>query len=533
LNGNRRGAVQFPAGGTKAFTKSCPVRIFALACALWLAVAWQCGAAPQAQARRPTEIAVPMAEPGVAHFPQDQAIPSPVLAEMYRAELGKAYDPVVADQLDGAHQLLEKYVVTRSSASRKRIVQSLDAIKLSPDILGRLCRIRSDWPDLSAGGVFYVNQKTGAYPVRYFMGVPKGYDRTKSWPVAVTLVSAAPFLSDPPPDAQRVVELYTGWIQTELAKHPDALVLMPLLSLGELYGPSYAGMHSVMEPLFDAANHANIDPTRVYLAGISAGAQAAWNLALHQPTYFAAFDPLAGSAEADWQQIRLMNLRNVLPVVWHDDDDKTLKVNFSKSLVNALKSMKIDVDFLETKGIGHLPTSEIVETEYRKMRQRVRPLYPPQVWVQTNRPDVSFNRVDWVQIYQQLNTGKSQRLFFPRSSGYMEIYPSTCSIKAEIRNNVIEASTDNVDTLRFYVNDQMVNFAAPVTVRINKIQKFKGLLKPSVEEMLRDQTVLGRGWRYFTAVIDLSMTDHPVAATLPATRPLQRGRIIVGPSVND
>jgi len=509
------------------------VKLFALACALSLMVTSQSGAAPQVQSRRPAEIAVPVAEPGIVHFPQDQAIAPPVLAEMYRTELGKAYDPAAANQLESAHQLLEKYFATRSSAGRKRIVQSLEATKLSADVLGRLCRIRSDWPDLSAGGVFYVNQKTGPYPVRYFLGVPKGYDRTKPYPLAVTLVSASAFLTEPPPDAKRVIELYTGWIQTELAKHSDALVLMPLLSLNELYGPSYAGMHSVMEPIFDAANHANVDPARVYLAGISAGAQAAWNLALHYPTYFAAFDPLAGAAAEDWQRIRLMNLRNVLPVVWHDDDDKSIKVNFAKSLVTELKSMKIDVDFLETKGVGHLPTSEIVETEYQKMRQRTRTLYPSQVWLQTNRPDVSFNRIDWVQIYQQLNTGKSQRLFFPRSSGYMEIYPNSCSLKAEIRNNTIEATTDNVDTLRFYVNDQMVNFAAPVTVRVNKIQKFTGLLKPSIEEMLRDQTILGRGRRYFTAVIDISMIAHAAPTTIPTTRPTTRGRIIVGPSGND
>jgi len=61
------------------------------------------------------------------------------------------------------------------------------------------------------------------------------------------------------------------------------------------------------------------------------------------------------------------------------------------------------------------------------------------------------------------------------------------------------------------------------------MQKFKAMLKPSVEEMLRDQLVVGRGWRYFTAVIDISMVTHDPPKTLPATRPLQKGRIIVGP----
>ena len=42
---------------------------------------------------------------------------------------------------------------------------------------------------------------------------------------------------------------------------------MPLLNLDELYGPSYAGMNSVIQPLLHAAGRANVDPARVYLIG--------------------------------------------------------------------------------------------------------------------------------------------------------------------------------------------------------------------------------------------------------------------------
>ena len=62
--------------------------------------------------------------------------------------------------------------------------------------------------------------------------------------------------------------------------------------------------------------------------------------------------------------------------------------------------------------------------------------------------------------------------------------------------------------------------------------------------MLKDQLFLGRGWRYFTGVIDIDVTKHaefkpptkpanqataarPGATTGPTTR---KGRIIVGPS---
>jgi hypothetical protein len=47
--------------------------------------------------------------------------------------------------------------------------------------------------------------------------------------------------------------------------------------------------------------------------------------------------------------------------------------------------------------------------------------------------------------------------------------------------------------------------------------------------MLKDQLFLGRGWRYFTGVIDVELVDRPT--TRPTIRPTTgKGRIIVGPS---
>lgn len=483
-----------------------------------------------AAGRRPA-IAVPTSEPGANRPATQETIPKAALLPMYAAELGNAYDPVLADSLYEAHRLLEQYFEVNSAGERKLLVRQLEATKIDPNILGRLCRIRMHWPALAGGGVFYINQKKGPFDVRYFLGVPKTYDRGRPWPLVIKLPGAAAFLTTPPPDAKQVVDIYTGWIKEELSKHGDALVLMPLLNLDELYGPSYAGMNSVIEPMLDAADRANVDPAQVYMVGHSMAAHAVWNLALHYPTYFAAVNPLAGGATADWQRLRLMNLRNVLPVVWHDDDDTVIKVGFSKSLVTSLRNLKVPVEFDETRGVGHAPTEQIAEDEYQKMRRQVRNLYPPQVWLQTDRPDIVFNRNDWVQIYQEDDPGKERRLYFRIGTGHMTVYTNPCSVKAEVHGNRIDATADNVDTLRFYVNDQMANLAEPITVAINRKVKFKGTVKPSAEEMLRDQLFVGRGWRYYTAAIDIGLADHPstALATRPSTRPLHKGRILVGP----
>src|SRR5205823_13857898 len=145
-------------------------------------------------------------------------------------------------------------------------------------------------------------------------------------------------------DVQRT---YTGWMSDELKSHPDALCIMPLLNLDELWGPSYAGMNSVIQPMLHVATRCNVDPARVYMVGHSMSAHAVWNLALNYPTYFAAINPLAGGAGNDWQRLRFMNLRNIFPVIWHDADDQVIKVESSRGIVNVLKRMKIPYDYTE------------------------------------------------------------------------------------------------------------------------------------------------------------------------------------------
>jgi len=190
--------------------------------------------------------------------------------------------------------------------------------------------------------------------------------------------------------------------------------------------------------------------------------------------------------------------------------------------VNAIKKLKLDIDYEETKGVEHTPSEEIAETAYRKMRARTRELYPQQIWLQSNRPDTLFNRADWVQVYQSLNPGKEQRLLLRRGSGQIRLNQNSFRVDASIASpNHIEIKTDNVQTMRLYFNDRLVDLKKPVTVTVNKKPRFEGLVKPSVEEMLNDQLFLGRGWRYYTAVLDLDLAPSS-STTRPTTAPALR-----------
>jgi hypothetical protein len=444
------------------------------------------------------------------------------LSGMYRSELGVLFDPSSVQHLYDAHKLLEKYFTADSSDQRKTIVEQLDATGLSPTVLGRILRLRMGWQALTPG-VYFINQKSGPYAIRYFLGVPRGYDVTHSWPLVVKLPTANAFLTDPPPDADAVARIYSQWINDELADHPDALVLMPLLNLDELYGPGTIGMNLVIQPILNAAGQANIDPARVYLIGHSMAAHAVWNIAIHYPTYFAAINPLAGSADQVWQRIRLGDLRNILVVVWHDASDTVVKVDESRAIVRYLRGMKYDVDYDETQSIGHAPTPQILEQEYTKMRARTRALYPHELYVQSDSPDTIFNRIDWLQIYQPLDGGLLSHLIFAHGSSGISIYRNGFRADAtQSAPNTISIDTTNVETLRIYLNDQMVDFDKPVTVMVNGKSRFSDLVKQSTDEMLKDQIFLGRGWRYFTGIIDLDLTEP---TTRPSSRPTTRAPI--------
>ena len=456
-------------------------------------------------------------QPGGIAIAND-AIPADQLEKIDSRELGNTWRADLAPKLKQAHELLEKYFAAKSTPERAIVVKELEATKIDPSILSRLCRIRLYWPQID-GGVYYINEKVGPHQVMYFVGVPKGYDRGISWPLVIKLPAEHMFVTNPRPGPEEVTKIYTDWIRDELQKHPDAVVLMPVLNLDELWGPSYAGVNSVIQPMYHIVGRLNIDPARIYLLGHAMSAHATWNLALHYPTYFAAINPMAGGTGGAWQKVRIVGLRNIFCVVWHDADDTQIKVEASREMVKILRNLKYDVDYEETKGVGHAPTDEIAERLYQKMRSRTRELYPKEVAHGSNRPDALYNRNDWIQVYQMLNPGEEKKFRIQYSSGTMTQTANSYKISAAITApNKIEVKSENVESMRFYLSDQMVDLARSITVLVNGRVRFEGKAQPSLEEMLKDQQYLGRGWRYFTALVDVDFSGLG-GATRPTTRP--------------
>jgi hypothetical protein len=457
---------------------------------------------------------------------QSPTLAPEVLAKLYQAELGDRYSDAALPKLQSAHALIERWFTESSSGVKKQIAAEIDALKLNRSDIGKLARIRSQWTSL-APGVYYINTKNGPSDVRYFLGIPVQYDVTKDWPLVIRLPAANAFLTQPPPDAKQVEQIYSEWMTRELAAHPDAIVVMPLLNLDELYGPGPVGMNLVIQPMLDAASRANIDPSRVYLIGHSMAAHAVWNLAIHYPTFFAAINPLAGGAHDAWQRIRMGNLQNIFTVVWSDASDDVVKVDESREIVRYLRSMKYDVDYTETRDLGHEPSATVLDEEYQKLRGRQRELYPKQVYLQSNNFDTILNRADWIQIYQALAPGEQAKVQFSRGSQGMYVYANSFRVMGEVADrHTIKLTTRNVQLVRIYLNDEMVDMDQPVTIIANGVTRFSGIVPQSTDEMLKDQQFLGRGWRYYTGLVDLDLSE---AVSRPTTAPSHAPIEYIGP----
>ncbi len=434
---------------------------------------------------------------------------------MIAREIGPLYRPQDAPKLLAAHELIEQFFADPDS--RKQTAAALASTGIDPNVLGRLVRLRVKWPALPPG-VYYINEHVGTSDVVYFLGLPKGYDRTVAWPLVIKLPTASAFVIPPLPSADQVQQIYTTWITDELARHPDAVVLMPLLNLGDRYGPTNEGMNRVIAPLQHVMGIVNVDPQRVYLVGYAMSAFSVWDLALHEPTYFAAFDALAGPVTADWQRLRVRNLRNVLPVVWHDTDDNVVSVNTARSIVDSLRRLKCDVVYEETQHIGHNPGADIDSRLYDTMRQRVRELYPKHVSLQSDRIEPMYNRNDWVRIDQPAEPGKERRLLLPAVKGRITLYGNPFMVDATlVSDRKIKVASDNAESFRLYLNDQMIDFSRSISVNVNGRTRFEGYVKPSVTEMLNDQLFLGRGWRYFTAVVNIDFGEPATGPVAPTT----------------
>ncbi|MFT5411818.1 MAG: putative peptidase [Verrucomicrobiales bacterium] len=100
---------------------------------------------------------------------------------------------------------------------------------------------------------------------------------------------------------------------------------------------------------FIADKQNQVDPKRIYVAGLSMGGYGTWDAIQRRPELFAAAVPICGGGDK-----RLAKKIAKIPTwAWHGDKDGVIKPSRSRDMVAAIKAAGGSPQYTEVEGRGH------------------------------------------------------------------------------------------------------------------------------------------------------------------------------------
>ena len=201
-----------------------------------------------------------------------------------------------------------------------------------------------------------------SYP--YSVYVPRGFDRSKRWPVILFLHGSG----ERGTDGLRSTQIGAG---AAIRANPDrvpAIVVFPQAPPDSrwLGDPADAAMAALEKSI--AEFHG--DRNRLYLTGLSMGGYGTWHLALAHPNTFAALIVVCGGllphttttavqqspltmAASDPYAFTAHALRELPIRMFHGDADPVIPVGESRRMAENLTREAADVRYVEYPGVGH------------------------------------------------------------------------------------------------------------------------------------------------------------------------------------
>jgi predicted peptidase len=92
-----------------------------------------------------------------------------------------------------------------------------------------------------------------------------------------------------------------------------------------------------------------VDPQRIYITGLSMGGFGTWAALAHEPDLFAAAIPICGGGSIE----SVRKFANVPIWAFHGDADTTVKVESTRSMIDALKKAGGEPKYTEYPGVKH------------------------------------------------------------------------------------------------------------------------------------------------------------------------------------
>ncbi len=437
------------------------------------------------------EAALDRAARWVRHARYEGAIPAAELATM------------PGESLDRVERAVESCLAADDAAAfEKALADLLRLPAATPDFV-RAVLLRGGTPLDAPTGDRIVNHAIAGGALRSCgVSVPETGLPTRPRPLLVLLMPSAA-----PPEAARGIA--RSWRH---ALGGDLIVAVANPDDDAGWGPNRAGEAHVPGLLRALRRQWLVDPDRVVLSGISAGAHGAWFQAMRHGDLFSSvvgiagtpYAPLYGTHWLDW----ISNLRLFPSRALVGGKDTVFPPSHARTFGRIAAECGARVEVIEDPAAGHEGASPEAEKKVlaEALALRRDPWPKSATW---STDSLESGRCAWIEIAAFEAGAKEMTVNFVDDLGATvekrRILRECARVDAEVSGQAIRLRTVRVGRLRLHLGPGLVDLRQEVTVTVNGSEAFRGAARPGVETMIREARSGGRRDRVTDAVLEIDV----------------------------
>lgn len=210
----------------------------------------------------------------------------------------------------------------------------------------------------------YKHSDTHVLPYRILY--PEPYDRTQKYPLVLLLHGGGERGADNEKQLTHGANLF---VDPENRKKYPAIVIVPQCPIDQYWATSTIDRTTTPFKIdFDYTKTPNwnliaanelvkkltkeeaVDPTRIYITGLSMGGMGTFESVYRYPDLYAAALPICGGGDLKVYDKRV---KKVPFWIFHGDADVVVDVNLSRNMTEKIKSLKAKVKYTEYPGVNH------------------------------------------------------------------------------------------------------------------------------------------------------------------------------------
>jgi predicted esterase len=394
----------------------------------------------------------------------------------------------IVQSLFEMRNLVQRYFTETSAPARDAIYQQIVQQEgASPQFVAQLvARMKPPVATARESSTDYLEIEVPGPPggsgYKYFALLPPEYDPYRLYPTLITLNGAGT-------TPLQQIDWWAGAASERgrlgQATRHGYIVIAPVWSKPNQnrYRASAEAHDCVLRTLRDACRRFAIDSDRVYLTGHSMGGDAAWEIGVSHPDYWAGIIPIAATTTPSTINDYLANA-SLLPMYFVAGElDSQLIVANSTSWDHYFVR-RYDVTVVEYRGRGHEHFSDEILRLFDWMGRKRRDFFPKEFNVSTNRV--------WDSYFWWLEIDKLP--IDERQARALQIKGSVTA-----SNTVLVTAPGDVSV---WLSPEMIDFSRPINVKVNGRDLSRKPIQPDLRVLLEDVRTRGARLHPFWAKVE-------------------------------